>query len=417
MQFKRLKTSGVLMFEEFRRIFRENSKAMLDRMDRRVQFEQRNFEGTNLQALVDEASVTRFWRKWFMLAEFSKSFKGLWGKRPGVSQELARTSYIGTIHQLRKTDLQIDKSTSTAPPRRLTGSQFGIMCPIDSPDGSDLGYKKALTILAKVTTAFPSAEIKRILRETGLVLFTKDIHPSTWKPGFTKIFLNSDLIGICTGDTEELHANLVGARRANVLPKSVSLAWDRVGNQYTIYSDAGRPIRPVYHEGVSADLVAGTRNWGEIERFLDYIDASESDTTRLSLTPYHPRLRSEIHMSFCLSAIANLVPYPDHNPGTRSVFSIAQQKSASSWYHTNFMKRFDNTFTVLVSPQKPLSQTWLYNEMMGNGGCLGYGENAIMAITVYGGNNQEDSVVMNGALSNAGASIPSISTPTTTQTR
>jgi DNA-directed RNA polymerase II subunit RPB2 len=396
MQFKRLKTSGVLMFEEFRRIFRENSKEMLGRMDRRVQFEQRNFEGTNLQKLVDDTNVARFWRKWFMLAEFSKSFKGLWGKRPGVSQELARTSYIGTIHNLRKTDLQIDKSTSTAPPRRLTGSQFGIMCPIDSPDGSDLGYKKALTILAKVTTAFPSRRIKEILRETGLVRFTKDIHPSTWKPGFTKIFLNSDIIGICSGDTEELHANLVGARRSNVIPKSVSLAWDRVGNQYTIYSDAGRPIRPVYQEGVSADTIASTGNWGEIERFLDYIDASESDTTRLSMTPHHPRLRSEIHMSFCLSAIANLVPYPDHNPGTRSVFSIAQQKSASSWYHTNFMKRFDNSFTILVSPQKPISQTWLYNEMMGNGGCLGYGENAIMAITVYGGNNQEDSVVMNG---------------------
>jgi len=34
--------------------------------------------------------------------------------------------------------------------------------------------------------------------------------------------------------------------------------------------------------------------------------------------------------------------------------------------------------------------------MMGSDGGLGYGENAIMAITVYGGNNQEDSVVMNG---------------------
>ncbi len=396
MQFKRLKTSGTLMFEEFRRLFRENSKELLDRMDRRVQFEQRNFEGTNLQNLIDETNVTRFWRKWFLLAGFSKSFKGLWGKRPGVSQELARTSYLGTLHQLRKTDLQIDKSTSTAPPRRLTGSQFGTMCPIDSPDGSDLGYKKALTILAQVTTAFPSARIKEILRGTGLVLFTKDIHPSTWPPGKTKIFVNSDLVGICIGNTEELHANFVGARRGNVIPKSVSLAWNRVENVYTIYSDAGRPIRPVYHEGVTNDMIGGSRTWDEIARHLDYIDASESDTTRLSLTPYHPRLRSEIHMSFCFSAAANMVPFPDHNPATRSVFSIAQQKSASSWFHTNFMKRFDNSFTVLVSPQKPLSQTWLYNEMMGNGGCLGYGENAIMAITMYGGNNQEDSVVMNG---------------------
>jgi DNA-directed RNA polymerase beta subunit len=33
---------------------------------------------------------------------------------------------------------------------------------------------------------------------------------------------------------------------------------------------------------------------------------------------------------------------------------------------------------------------------MGPGGCLPYGENAIVAITVYGGHNQEDSVIVNG---------------------
>jgi DNA-directed RNA polymerase beta subunit len=35
--------------------------------------------------------------------------------------------------------------------------------------------------------------------------------------------------------------------------------------------------------------------------------------------------------------------------------------------------------------------------MMGRGGCLPYGENAIVAITMYGGQNQEDSMVLNEA--------------------
>jgi DNA-directed RNA polymerase beta subunit len=51
----------------------------------------------------------------------------------------------------------------------------------------------------------------------------------------------------------------------------------------------------------------------------------------------------------------------------------------------------------LVLPQKPMSQTWLYEQMMGRGGCLPYGENAIVAITMYGGHNQEDSMIMNEA--------------------
>jgi len=52
---------------------------------------------------------------------------------------------------------------------------------------------------------------------------------------------------------------------------------------------------------------------------------------------------------------------------------------------------------MAANPQRPMSQTWLYSEMMGAGGCLGYGENALVAITMYGGHNQEDSVIMNGS--------------------
>jgi DNA-directed RNA polymerase beta subunit len=61
------------------------------------------------------------------------------------------------------------------------------------------------------------------------------------------------------------------------------------------------------------------------------------------------------------------------------------------------MKRFDTIGEFLCLPQKPISQTWLYEQMMGRGGCMPYGENALIAITMYGGNNQEDSVLMNGA--------------------
>lgn len=397
MQFKRMKTSGVLMFEEFKRIYRDIRKSMLLKMDSRLQYEAANYRDKNLANLVDSISIGGFWKGYTMLNEYLKSFKGQWNGRAGVSQELARPSYLAVIHHLRKTDLQIDKSTSTAPPRRLYASQFGIMCPVDSPDGSDIGYKKALTILAQVSTAFPSEEIKKILRESAIVRETQDIHPSTWKPEWTKIYINSDLVGVCTGNTEQLHAIMLKARRDGRLGRAVSLAWMRVNNEYHIYADAGRPVRPVYREGTLPEQIQKTKTWNDILKHMDYIDASESDSLRISLQPFHPTQPSEIHMSFCMSAAANLVPYPDHNPGPRNAFSIAQQKQAASWYHTNYMKRFDTISMMAVLPQKPMSQTWLYHEMMGAGGCLGYGENAIVAVTMYGGHNQEDSVIINGS--------------------
>jgi DNA-directed RNA polymerase II subunit RPB2 len=396
MQFKRLKTSGVLMFEEFRRIYREIGKSMLLAMDSRVQYEASNFRDRNLVKLIEPETIGRFWRGYRMLNEFLKSFKGQWGGRVGISQELMRSSYLSVIHHLRKTDLQIDKSTSTAPPRRYYASQFGLMCPIDSPDGSDIGYKKSLTLLAQVSTAFPVDEVKALLRETKLVLETADVHPAAWDPAWTKVWINSDLVGICIGNTEDLHRTLLESRRQGRLARSVSLTWMRIQNEYKIYCDAGRPIRPVYREGTTPESIRNAKTWAEISRHLDSIDAFESDSLRLSLVPFHPRFPSEIHMSFNLSAAANLVPYSDHNPSSRCVFSIAQQKQAAGWYHTNYMKRFDTIAMMAVSPQKPLSHTWIYHEMMGKGGCLGYGENAIVAITMYGGHNQEDSVILNG---------------------
>jgi DNA-directed RNA polymerase II subunit RPB2 len=397
IQNKRFKTSGVLMFEEFRRIFRENGKEMLVRMDKRLTYEAGSFKGDSIKNLVGVENIGYLWRRWYMLSEFSRSFKGMWGDIPGVSQELMRVSYLSVIHYLRKTDLQIDKSTSTAPPRRLYASQFGVLCPIDSPDGSDIGYKKALTIFAQVTTAFSSKIVKDIALSSKILIEVRDIHPSTWLPEWTKIYINSDLWAVCVGDTEALHNILLNARRSGALPTSVSLSWMRINNEYRIACDAGRPIRPVYRPGTTPNDILGAKTWSEIAKHLDYIDAAETDSMRISLVPFHPTMPSEIHMTFNMSALANMVPYSDHNPSSRSVFSIAQQKAAAGWYHTNYKKRFDTIAEFLCMPQKPLSQTWLYNEIMGRGGCLPYGENVMVAITMYGGNNQEDSMIMNGS--------------------
>ena len=396
-QFKRFKTSGVLMFEEFRRIYRENGREMLLRIDRENTFNPNTYSEKKLVNLIEPENIGRYWRGYTMLNELSKSFKGVWGGRVGISQELMRVSYLSAIHHLRKTDLQIDKSTSTAPPRRLYASQFGLMCPVDSPDGSDIGYKKSLALFAQISTAVPSENIKKLLRESKLIREVQDIHPSTWKPEWTKLYINSDLWAVCIGNTEQLHKILLNARRTGTIASSVSLSWMRVNNEYKIYCDAGRPIRPVYREGTTADSIRNAKTWKDILGHMDYIDAYESDSLRISMSPYHPSLPSEIHMSFNMSALANMVPYSNHNPGPRSVFSIQQQKSAASWYHTNYMKRFDTIGEFLVLPQKPLSQTWLYEQMMGRGGCLPYGENAIVAITMYGGHNQEDSMIMNEA--------------------
>ena len=395
IEYKRFNTSGDLMFQEFRRVYREVSKTMLLKLDSRIQYERKTYEGRGLTQLVERETVGTYWRKYMMMNEFTKSFKGQWGGRDGIAQELSRLSYVSYLSQLRRTSLQIEPSMNTAPPRRLYASQFGLTCPIDSPDGSGVGHLKSLAILAKVSNAFPSSVIRTKLFETKLVRRIEDVHPSTWMPFWTRVYVNSDLVGLCIGNTEDLHINLLGLRRAGEFRFDVSLAWNRLENIYTITCDAGRPIRPVYREGVNEPDVLAAKTWQDLMKLMDFVDATESGVARFSLTPFHPTLQSEIHMSFCLSPLANLTPFLDHNPGTRNNFSIAQQKQACSWFHTNYNKRFDTISSITVNPQKPLSHTWMYREMMGSGGCMPYGENVIVAFTTYGGHNQEDSMILN----------------------
>ena len=397
-QYKRLETSGDLCFGEFRRIFRDLSKSMLLELDKKVnQFERASYAGTNLSTVFQPETVAFFWKPYRMLNEFLKSFKGAWGGRDGIAQELSRVSYVGVISHLRRTNLAMDRTSNKPEPRRYHGSQFGFMCPVDSPDGRNIGYIKSLAVLAQISTAFPSANVRQLLSESKLVRPLEDIHPSTWNPRWTPVFLNSDLVGACVGDTRTLVTMLVDARRGGRLNRSVSIGWSPVNNLLRITCDSGRPIRPVYREGTTDEVVRASKSWDEILTQLDYIDSLESDCSRLSWTPFHPTLRSEIHMSFNLSALTNLTPFSDHNPGTRNAFAIAQTKQTASWFHTNYTKRFDTISLMCVLPQKPLTQTWMYREMMGPGGCMAYGENAMVAITTYGGYNQEDSVMLNGS--------------------
>ena len=397
LEYKRFDTSGNLLFQEFRRLYRETAQEMLLKLDSRIQYERKTYEGTNLSKLVERETVGTYWKKYRLMNGFTKSFKGQWGGRDGISQELSRLSYISYLSQLRRTSLQIDPSMNTAPPRRLYASQFGLMCPIDSPDGSGVGHLKALTILARVSTAFPSSLVRDALLKLEFVRKIEDIHPSTWDRVWTRLYENSDLVGLCVKDTEALHKKLVELRRKGEIRFDVSLAWNRLENVYTITCDAGRPIRPVYREGVTEDKVLAAKTWSDIMKLVDYVDAAESGVSRFSLEPFHPTLQSELHMSFCISPMSNLVPFLDHNPGTRNNFATAQQKQACAWYHTNYNKRFDTIASITVNPQKPISHTWMYREIMGAGGCMPYGENVLVAFTVYGGHNQEDSVIINKA--------------------
>ena len=394
--YKRLIASGDLCFQLFTKIYNQLRKDMLTRLDARVHFRQKIYEGKNITTLILNETIERDWKPYLVLSEFEKAFKKQWQGKDGVSQELIRSSYLATISMLRRVNVDMDRDTKQVPARRLHSSSWGFMCPSDNPDGSSVGLVKSMTLFSRISTQVPRRLVYEIIKNFKEFLPIVAIHPSAWQVGWTKLFLNSDLIGAIKADTESLHEILVEKRRSQEIPMFVSFLWNRIENVYTVCTDAGRIVRPLYREGITEDEVFKLKKWENIiTKTVDYIDAQESDGTRVSMTPFHKTYPSEIHGSTIFSASGSVIPYIEHNQGPRNMFSCQQTKHACSWFNTAFHKRFDVIAALLRTPQRPISQTWTTPHILGGNACMPYGENAIVAIACFSGYNQDDSILLN----------------------
>ena len=395
LRFKRLVASGELVFQEFVKIYKQISKRMLTELDTRVHFEAQAYVGKKLADLVQDENIGYYWRSYSFLNDLEKSFKGKWGGKDGISQELSRLAYLGTIAQLRRVNVDMDKGTKIIESRRIHASSWGLLCPSDNPDGGNIGLIKSMTLLCSISTAFPSQTVLTAIKTFPSFHSISTIHPSVWNPIWTKVFLNSDLMGIVEKDTESFHKLLLSKRRSGDFQKYVSLCWNRLENEYIIFCDAGRPCRPLYRENTLAEEVEDLKTWTDISsKHMDYVDAQESESLRISMKPFSNTL-SEIHGLTLFSASASVLPNCDFNAAVRNAFSCQQTKQACSWYNTAFHKRFDTISTWLNYAQRPLAQTWAFKHVMGKNGCLAYGENPIVALMIYSGYNQEDSVLLN----------------------
>jgi DNA-directed RNA polymerase II subunit RPB2 len=105
----------------------------------------------------------------------------------------------------------------------------------------------------------------------------------------------------------------------------------------------------------------------------------------------------EIHPSLMLGHMASTIPMSDHNQSPRNTYQSAMGKQAMGLYAKNYAKRLDKNGYVLCSPMRPFVETRMMNVMKIQDMPFGY--NAIVAIGIYSGYNQEDSVILNkGAL-------------------
>ena len=461
-KFKRVELAGMLMYDLFKEYYTLYQKNIYQSIDKEYYYNKAIYQ-SNFIGLI-ELNFKDFFSKRIVEDGFKKAFKGNWGseehtKRLGVVQPINRLSYNSFISHLRKINLEMDSSSKIVKPHLLHSSQWGIIDPLDTPDGGNVGLHKHLSITTKITSSYPSINMIMWMRNYTNMLYLNECTPE-YLSKLTKVFVNGRWVGVIS-DPVEITNMMKQYKRNALFPIYTSIHWNIGVNELIIYTDAGRLCRPIYYfdemsktisfnkDYTTTKLKANDFTWFELvngfnkrkqrektsdenklninkiyntpnelynvdtlrelndaQSVIEYIDTTESEMSLISLYPYISETDNkkythyEIHPSLLLGVLGNQIVFPENNQLPRDVFSCGQSKQAVSLYHSNYQARIDKMGVILNYGQIPLVKS-RYMKYINNEEHP-YGENVIVAVACYNGYNVEDSILINEGSVNRG---------------
>jgi DNA-directed RNA polymerase subunit B len=100
---------------------------------------------------------------------YSSMATGNWvGARKGISQRIQRLNNLNTLSHLQRVVSPLSASQENFEARELHPTHLGRLCPVETPEGTNIGLRKNLALMASITTRTDEAEVLRALREIGL---------------------------------------------------------------------------------------------------------------------------------------------------------------------------------------------------------------------------------------------------------
>lgn len=341
----------------------------------------------------------------------------------GVSQVLNRLNYVSTVSHLRRISTPIEKTGKLIAPRKLHNTQWGYICPCETPEGHGVGVIKNMASTAIVSIFSSPITVAQFLTKLGKLIPLRDcsidkLHREV------RIFLNGGWIGIIEcKDAPSVVDAMRKAKRAGILHIFTGIVWKNAFKELWITTEAGRILRPVWYAAAMREVLSdntGTlvsaintiQDWNQLLLFetpggrhlIEYLDAGETEGTFICMEPSKlfdeesgglEATHCEIHPSIILGTAASVIPFPDHNQSPRNAYQSAMGKQAMGLYALNFRDRFDAMSHVLCYPEVPHVSP--YMSRFYGAQKLPAGQNVIVAIMTYTGYNQEDSNMMNRA--------------------
>ncbi len=323
---------------------------------------------------------------------------GAWtGERSGVTQNMDKTNYLATISQLQRVSSMLESGQENFKARTLHPTHYGRFCPIETPEGTEIGLRKNLALLSRVSTRVNLDETKFLkdLEELGL---DKEISDGS------EVFFNGLYIGNVK-DPSAFVKEIRNKRRNNLLSDQLSIRKDDGLQIISISIEPGRVLRPliIVENGCSKlknehliQLESKEIKWIELVQkgLLEYIDAAEEEEALISLfeeeiTEDHTHL--EIDPIAMLGVVTSLVPYGNHDQSSRLNRGSKTQKQALGLYAANYLCRLDTDVSILQYPQKPVVRSFVYDTLE----TYPAGQNLTVAVMTYEGYNMEDALVLN----------------------
>jgi DNA-directed RNA polymerase II subunit RPB2 len=377
---------------------------------------------------------------------------GVGKQKVGTAQLLSRLGYNSYLSYMRRVICPSDKkkkNNKIVGPRKLHASQFGYICPAETPEGGQVGIVKNMSLASTITNHYDSTPLKEWLSHHGIKQIPRknfNVHTSEMNTLMrdTIVMVNGCIIGYHSC-IRKLITEFLEARRSGIIHPYTSIRWNIDLNECTFYTDAGRLIRPVFvvdngnqlritkehiqfldkcggdfnallmpkqfissvnTDSLGIDIDEYTNKFSK--GVIDFIDNEELNMCCIAMKPEYlikgndnckhyigNYSHCEIHPGLMLGVLACVIPFSDHSQSPRNAYQSSMGKQAMSIYLTNYLSRLDTQSYILNNIEKAMVRSNFgkyvnYNE-------LPPGMNAMVAIACYAGYNQEDSIIMNGS--------------------
>ena len=409
---KRVDCAGTQFGLLFRQVFRATQKTLAAQLHRAAEGGKLHY--TNVGNLVAGKKLTQAFR--YGLATGNWGIMSTRGNtaQNGVSQQLGRMTSAATLALLRKVATPVAKETKNPKPRQLHVTQWGLICPMDTPEGSGCGLTKALAMLAHVRVGtFTGAAREQLDLLRGEVPGLHDAleAESRVRREGVPVLVNGSLhlYAEDAGAAARLAMELRELRRDGRLPFDTTVALAD-GHLY-VDTDAGCLLRPLLRVDKLRELPRllrkapshhGLVDFLLAQGALEYVDKSEEASLRVALyaTKDPPEgwecyTHAEIDPAMIVSICGGLIPFAEFNQSPRNTYQSAMMKQALGVYTLNHPVRMDTIAHVMVAPQRPLTTT-RFDALVGASDAPA-GVNAMVVIMCYTGMNQEDSLIFNQA--------------------